>query len=196
VGTILCLGYAFAGTAAGQAALATAGVLGAAAVGWVAGELAANAPPVTGDTSVGGSGEFAGVVAAEADANAPTAPDAGPTSADATGDGSTDDVGPPHALNGVRLRKQLASEEQMNEAGSVLAGSDSKTELRDAPRLANQYGGNAEDWEKRGSSSYDTNDQLGTKHETHWYENKQTGQRVEYKTKIQRPKHAPKSGPN
>ncbi|RMG27522.1 MAG: hypothetical protein D6732_20010 [Methanobacteriota archaeon] len=84
------------------------------------------------------------------------------------------------------LKKKLASEQQMGEEGKNIAGEGTDRPLREAQRLAKLYGGDPEDWVKKTSSSYQAPD--GTKFETHWYENKKTGQRVEYKTKIVRGK--------
>ena len=86
------------------------------------------------------------------------------------------------AVMGRNLGRQLASEQQVGEAGTALAGAGTSTELRAASRLADQYGGSASDWAKMGGSSYRGAD--GLQFETHWYENIPTGQRVEFKTKI------------
>jgi len=80
------------------------------------------------------------------------------------------------------LGRQLASEQQVGEAGTAMAGAGTSTELRAASRLADRYGGAASDWAKMGSSSYRGAD--GLQFETHWYENISTGQRLEFKTKI------------
>jgi hypothetical protein len=45
--------------------------------------------------------------------------------------------------------------------------------LRDAERLARDYGGKPEDWVKKSSSKYAARD--GTAFETHWIENLRTG---------------------
>lgn len=87
-----------------------------------------------------------------------------------------------NAADFVRLKKYLASRQQMSEVGEIIAGQGSKAKFRDAQRVADTYGGNADDWVKKSSSSYSAPD--GTKFETHWVENLQTGQRVEYKTKF------------
>jgi hypothetical protein len=63
-----------------------------------------------------------------------------------------------------------------------IAGAGSKTPLRKSNDMASQYGGNASDYAKKRSSSYTAND--GTKIETHWEENVNTGQRYNTKTKI------------
>ena len=55
--------------------------------------------------------------------------------------------------------------------------------LRDSPRLASIYGGDAAVWAKMRSSSYTAAD--GVRFETHWYENIRTGTRVEFKTKFE-----------
>lgn len=86
------------------------------------------------------------------------------------------------ALAGRNLGRRLASEQQMGEVGSSLAGAGSTTKLRAAQRLADDYGGAADDWAKMGSSSYRGSD--GFAMETHWYEHVLTGQRFEFKTKM------------
>ena len=85
-----------------------------------------------------------------------------------------------NAADGLRLRKKLASEAQMAEDGEVIAGGTHSTTLRKAGDLAEQYGGEPEDWVKKRSSSYTAED--GTQFETHWEENLKTGQRVNMKT--------------
>jgi RHS repeat-associated protein len=87
-----------------------------------------------------------------------------------------------NAANALRLSKSLASEAQMGEAGTVMAGQGGRVAFRDAARIAKEYGGNAADWVKKTSSSFTAKD--GTQFETHWVENLQTGQRVEFKTKF------------
>lgn len=89
------------------------------------------------------------------------------------------------AANGLKLNKSLASEAQMGEKGTTIAGEGAKARFRDAGKIADQYGGKAADWSKKSSSSYTAKD--GTKFETHWAENAKTGQRVEYKTKFPDP---------
>jgi hypothetical protein len=85
--------------------------------------------------------------------------------------------------NTVLLAKQLASEQQMAETGVVMAGQGARAPFRDAGRIAATYGGQADDWVKKASSSYTAAD--GVRFETHWVENLRTGQRVEFKTKFQ-----------
>ncbi|WP_228779238.1 hypothetical protein [Methylobacter sp. BlB1] len=92
--------------------------------------------------------------------------------------------------NAVKLSKQLASEQQLGEAGIPVAGAGTKTVLRDANRLVNEYGGNASDWAKRSSTQHTATD--GRKFETHWYENSVTGQRVEPKTIVEEYLKGPK----
>ncbi len=85
------------------------------------------------------------------------------------------------------LAKSLASQQQMGEPGSPIAGSDLNSNLppiKDINRLLNQYGGEAVDWSKMSSSSYRATD--GTGFQTHWYENGSTGQRFELKTAFPR----------
>jgi hypothetical protein len=89
---------------------------------------------------------------------------------------------PQSSIAARALGRRLASEHQVGEAGSILAGGASSTPLRAATRLADQYGGRADDWVKRSSSSYRGID--GHQFETHWYEDLGTGARVEFKTKF------------
>lgn len=88
--------------------------------------------------------------------------------------------------DGVKLNKQLASEQQLGEVmsgkGEVIAGGSSGKELRAAPGLAENYGGQPGDWTKVTSSSHTAPD--GQKFSTHAYQNQATGQVVEPKTKI------------
>jgi hypothetical protein len=86
------------------------------------------------------------------------------------------------AANGLKLNKSLASQAQMGEEGTILAGTGGRVPFRDAPRIAREYGGKAADWVKKGSSSYTARD--GARFETHWVENIRTGKRVEFKTKF------------
>ena len=85
--------------------------------------------------------------------------------------------------NGLKLNKQLGSQQQLGERGVPIAGAGSKTPLRGSNRLANEYGSNASDWAKRSSTRHKAPD--GRSFETHWYENSVTGQRVEPKTIVQ-----------
>ena len=86
------------------------------------------------------------------------------------------------AANGLNLNKSLASQYQMGESGTVLAGPGGRVPFRSADRVASEYGGSATDWVKRTSSSYLGRD--GVVFETHLVENVKTGQRVEFKTKL------------
>ncbi|MES2663789.1 MAG: hypothetical protein V4629_10865, partial [Pseudomonadota bacterium] len=88
------------------------------------------------------------------------------------------------SINSLKLNKQLASQQQLSEGGISIAGAGSNTgtKLKDANRLANQYGGNASDWSKKSSSQYLGKD--GKRFETHWYENSIIDKRVEAKTII------------
>ena len=63
-----------------------------------------------------------------------------------------------------------------------MAGAGGRVPFRDAERVASQHGGVASDWSKKTSTPHTAAD--GTTFETHWVENIQTGQRVEFKTKI------------
>ena len=82
----------------------------------------------------------------------------------------------------LKLKNQLASQAQMAEAGTIMAGPGGRVAFRDAQRVASEHGGNAADWAKKTSSSF--TDGKGTRFETHWVENIKTGQRVEFKTKF------------
>ena len=88
----------------------------------------------------------------------------------------------------ILLNKQLASEAQMAEiiSGSArsIAGFGSKLPLRQADRLAIDYGGEAANWQKVSSHSYSASD--GAQFEIHAYRNAETGLVVEPKTKLQR----------
>lgn len=53
------------------------------------------------------------------------------------------------ALSAVNLAKSLASQQQMEEVGRVIAGPGSSTVFRDAAKVAQQYGGSALDWVKK-----------------------------------------------
>lgn len=90
-----------------------------------------------------------------------------------------------NAVYGVKLNKSLASQQQISQlSGNALsvAGNGSNVPLRDAPRLAAQYGGDASNWSKVTSSSYTASD--GTQYEIHAYKNAVTGQVVEPKTVV------------
>ena len=86
------------------------------------------------------------------------------------------------------LGRALASEAQTAELlagqGRTIAGSGTKTVLRDAPRLAAEHGGAPGDWAKITSSHYTPSGSTGaqTGFETHAYQNLKTGQIVEMKT--------------
>ena len=89
----------------------------------------------------------------------------------------------------VRLWKQLASEELLGEAragiGTAMAGAGARRgrkPIEDINRLIAEYGGEAGDWAKMTTRSHVADD--GTRFSVHWYENVRTGQRYEFKTKI------------
>jgi RHS repeat-associated protein len=82
----------------------------------------------------------------------------------------------------IKLNKSLASDEQMSQEGKILAGKGGRVPFRDAQRIADQYGGHADDWVKKGTSPYTARDK--SMFEIHWVENIHTGQRVEFKTKF------------
>jgi RHS repeat-associated protein len=82
----------------------------------------------------------------------------------------------------VKLNKHLASQQQMNEKGVLIAGSGASKPFRNANHAAAQYGGNASTWVKKSSSTFTAPD--GTKFSTHWIEHVETGERREFKTKL------------
>jgi len=94
--------------------------------------------------------------------------------------------GADNIADGVRLNKQLASEQQLGELMSgnadIIAGGPSDVVLRDSARLRAVYGGEASDWTKVTSSSHKAPD--GQQFSTHAYRNQATGQVVEPKTKL------------
>lgn len=84
------------------------------------------------------------------------------------------------ATNALRLAKSLASEAQMSEGGTVIAGGQSGTVFRNAIRFVQQHGGELADWVKKTSSSFTASD--GVSFQTHWVENVVTGFRTAWKT--------------
>jgi RHS repeat-associated protein len=90
------------------------------------------------------------------------------------------------AVQAVKLEKALASEAQTAKIlagkGEAVAGAGTKTEFRDAGRVAAEHGGQAKDWSKVSGGNHVAKD--GTKIETHAVENKVTGQVQELKTKL------------
>lgn len=91
-------------------------------------------------------------------------------------------TGAESTISGLKLNKSLASQAQMGEVGTTMAGAGARVPFRDAARIAKEHGGNAADWMKEVSSSHTARD--GTRFETHWVENVKTGQRAEFKTKF------------
>jgi RHS repeat-associated protein len=92
------------------------------------------------------------------------------------------------AAEGIRLARQLASEEQVAmKYKTVLAGRGSRVKIsyRTLRRLVKSYGGKNSDWRKLSSAEYEGRD--GTKFQTHWYENvRRPGVKYELKTKFTR----------
>ena len=86
------------------------------------------------------------------------------------------------STSGLKLNKQLASQQQLGEQGTVIAGGDSGTVLRKAEAMAKQYGGDPSDYVKKKSSVHTASD--GTTRRIHWEENVKTGQRYNQKTKL------------
>jgi hypothetical protein len=86
------------------------------------------------------------------------------------------------------LGRALASEAQAAELlagkGDAIAGAGTRTVLKDASRLAAEYGGTPADWSKITSSHYTPPGSAGaqTGSATHAYQNIKTGQIVEMKS--------------
>ncbi len=91
-----------------------------------------------------------------------------------------------HGDEAAQLGKKLASEQQMGElvsgAGKATHGASTPVALRQADRLAGEYGGNPSSYQKVSSSSYKAAD--GGHVETHAYRNAETGQIIEPKSVI------------
>ena len=91
-----------------------------------------------------------------------------------------------NAAEGLRLQKSLASEAQVAEVeagkAKAIAGPGAEERLRDASRLAEQYGGRPEEWTKVSSKSFSAKD--GTHIQVHGYRNVNNGKVVELKTKV------------
>jgi hypothetical protein len=91
------------------------------------------------------------------------------------------------------LASDLQMQEIMSGAGVPIAGAGTSTTLRDASRLAAEYGGESGDWAKIASSNYLPAGAQGGfekagfngSFEIHAYQNVKTGQIVELKTKFQ-----------
>lgn len=92
------------------------------------------------------------------------------------------DLVPSSAVNRNQLNKQLASQDQLNQVGTDIAGGTATMPFRGAQNASQQHGGNASDWVKKSSNSHQAPD--GTRFETHWMENQNTGQRERFKTKL------------
>lgn len=87
----------------------------------------------------------------------------------------------------VGLQKQLTSQDQIAQISrgsfTKIAGAGTTKELRDASRLANEYGGLPENWTK--IRSYNKTQLDGFNQETHAYQNIADGRIVEYKSKLE-----------
>jgi hypothetical protein len=88
------------------------------------------------------------------------------------------------ATSGIKLGRSLASTEQMTEAGTIIAGKGSSSPIKVLDDLIGRYGGTADDWVKKSSSSYRGLDDF--QFETHWYERISNVIRYEMKTNIVR----------
>jgi hypothetical protein len=73
----------------------------------------------------------------------------------------------------------------MLETGTRIIGPGTGTVLRQATRLAKQYGGDPSDWVEMSSTSYQSSD--GMLLTTHWFENTLTGLRIQMKSIINEP---------
>jgi hypothetical protein len=90
------------------------------------------------------------------------------------------------SVNGLNLKKSLASEQQLaaikNGDFSIIAGYGSDKSIKDISRLTATYGGKPNEWSKIRSTNYVAPD--GKALEIHAYRNMVTGQIVEPKSKI------------
>jgi RHS repeat-associated protein len=86
------------------------------------------------------------------------------------------------AVSRLKLQKSLSSTELLAQEGRIIAGQGVGAALRQAERLASQYGGKPSDWVKKTSTARTAAD--GTRMQVRWFENIKTGQRVEHKTII------------
>ena len=102
-------------------------------------------------------------------------------------------TGANNLVNSGNLARQLTSEEQLAQAiagkGEAIMGAGTKKPLWQSTtdQLTKDYGGSAADWAKMrsgNSATHGTTTPAGANFETHWYQNTQTGQAVEFKTKI------------
>lgn len=95
--------------------------------------------------------------------------------------------GADNVADGVRLNKQLASEQQLGELmsgqGRVIAGGNGSVGLRGSPRLGAVHGGQASAWINVSSSSHKSPD--GQQFSTRAYRNQTSGQVVEQKKLIE-----------
>jgi hypothetical protein len=96
-------------------------------------------------------------------------------------------------VNACSLARSLTSEEQLSQAvlgrGEAMMGAGTTKPLYQSTtnRLVQEYGGATSDWAKMGGESsalHGTTTPAGANFEIHWYQNMQTGQAVEFKTKV------------
>ena len=97
---------------------------------------------------------------------------------------ATADASAYSSTSALNLSRQLASESQVAGAGTSIAGAGTSTTLRVAEQLASEYGGDPYAWAKMTSDTFTDSD--GFQFSTHWYENLETGQQVEWKTVLGR----------
>ena len=88
------------------------------------------------------------------------------------------------------LEEQLLLEEAKRGEGKPMFYGFDKP-LRYAIQLVANYGGSLEDWDKMTTKQYAIVD--GASVQVHWYRNRKTGQRVEFKFKREYPKTAPRN---
>lgn len=88
------------------------------------------------------------------------------------------------------LQEQLLLEEaKRGEGKPIFYGLNEP--LRYAPQLVANYGGSLEDWDKMTTKQSAIVD--GASVQVHWYRNRNTTQRVEFKFKREYPKKAPRN---
>jgi RHS repeat-associated protein len=87
-----------------------------------------------------------------------------------------------NAKNSINLSKSLASQQQMAETGTIIAGPGSKIKFNDAPKTAQQLNAKVTELVKKTSSSFRAAD--GTIIQTHWVENIKTGVKDFFKSVI------------
>lgn len=93
----------------------------------------------------------------------------------------------PIPTGSIRERAALEIMQVLQKDGKIIAGAGHADYIKDINRLIKTYGGTESDWAKKTSAQLNRRELikgLGTV-EIHWYENINTGQRVEFKIKKQ-----------